>query len=112
MSDLTAAEVARAPLAVREQHAELVGLSGTILRSTPEVEYLLHKYAARRILSARFGADMRHIAIATVGAVDILVSWNFKHIVRIDRIRAFNAVNVESGYGVLRIQSSREVVHP
>ena len=35
---------------------------------------------------------MRHIALATIAAVDALVSWNFKHIVRLQKIRLFNAV--------------------
>ena len=37
------------------------------------------------------------------------MSWNFKHIVRLEKIRLFNAVNVESGYRVLSIRSPREV---
>jgi hypothetical protein len=52
---------------------------------------------------------MRHIALATIEAVDALVSWNFKHIVRLEKIRLFNAVNVESGYRSLNILSPREV---
>ena len=52
---------------------------------------------------------MQHIALATIAAVDALVSWNFKHIVRLEKIRLFNTVNVESGYRVLSIRSPREV---
>ena len=52
---------------------------------------------------------MRHIALATIATVDSLVSWNFKHIVRLEKIRLFNAVNVELGYPSLNIRSPREV---
>ena len=52
---------------------------------------------------------MLHIALATVAEVDVLVSWNFKHIVRLDKIRIFNAVNLELGYKSLQIYSPREV---
>lgn len=52
---------------------------------------------------------MLHIALATVADVDVLVSWNFKHIVRLDKIRHFNAVNIELGYKPLTIYSPREV---
>ena len=62
-----------------------------------------------RILPPRMAADMTHIALATVADVDTLVSWNFKHIVRLEKIRLFNAVNVELGYRVLSILSPREV---
>jgi hypothetical protein len=67
-------------------------------------------YEARKILAARFETDMRHIALATVAKVDALVSWNFRHIVRLDKIRLFNAVNVELGYGALNILSPSEVI--
>ena len=49
------------------------------------------------------------LAIATVAEADLLVSWNFKHIVRFDKIRLFNAVNIEFGYKTLQIFSPREV---
>ena len=50
-----------------------------------------------------------NIAVATVANVDVLVSWNFRHIVRLDKIRLFNAVNIEQGYKPLAIYSPREV---
>jgi len=41
--------------------------------------------------------------------VDVLVSWNFRHIVNLDRIRGFNAVNLRGGYALLEIRSPLEV---
>ena len=41
--------------------------------------------------------------------IDAIVSWNFRHIVRLEKIRLFNAVNVELGYRALSILSPREV---
>ena len=52
---------------------------------------------------------MLHIAIATVAEVDVLVSWNFRHIVRLDKIRLFNGINLQLGYKPLTIYSPREV---
>ena len=60
-------------------------------------------------MAARFRADMQHIALATLAGGDALVSWNFKHIVRLEKIRLFNEVNVESGHQALNIRSPREV---
>jgi hypothetical protein len=51
------------------------------------------------------------VALATVSAVDVLVSWNFKHIVNLGRIRLFNAVNLEQGYGVIEIRTPQEVLY-
>ena len=75
-----------------------------------EAVELLDAYTARGVLGARFRTDMLHIALATVADVDVLVSWNFRHIVRLDKIRLFNAVNLEQGYKPLSIYSPREVV--
>ena len=52
---------------------------------------------------------MRHIALATIADVDSLVSWNFKHVVRLEKIRLFNEVSVQLGYKALSILSPREV---
>ena len=76
---------------------------------TSEVLALVARYETKKILNAKFRPDMQHIALATIASVDALVSWNFKHIVRLEKIRLFNAVNVESGYPVLSIRSPREV---
>ena len=65
---------------------------------------------AEHVMGAGMRADAQHIAMATVARVDVLVSWNFKHIVRLDKIRLFNAVNIEQGYKPLTIYSPREVI--
>ena len=109
LSDVTAAEVASAPVPVRDLHQEMLALTGTVLPVTSAVLALVARYETKKILSAKFRPDMQHIALATIAGVDALVSWNFKHIVRLEKIRLFNAVNVESGYPVLSIRSPREV---
>ena len=109
LSDVTAAEVAGAPVSVRVLHQELLGLSGGVLPVTPAVLTLVAAYEVRKILPVKFAADLTHIALATIAEVDAIVSWNFKHIVRLEKIRLFNAVNVELGYRALSILSPREV---
>ena len=66
-------------------------------------------YQERKILTPKFFDDGLHIAIATVNKIDILVSWNFKHIVHFNKIHFFNAVNLEMGYKQIDIYSPREV---
>ncbi len=109
LSDVTAAEVDSAPEAVRDLHQEMLALAGAVLPVTSEVLGLVARYEAKKILAAKFRGDMQHIALATIARVDALVSWNFRHIVRLEKIRLFNAVNVESGYRILSIRSPREV---
>jgi hypothetical protein len=61
-------------------------------------------------LSPNMIADAQHIAVATVARVDVLVSWNFKHIVNLGRIRRYNSVNLREGYALLEIRSPQEVL--
>jgi hypothetical protein len=51
-----------------------------------------------------------HIGIATVGRVDVLVSWNFKHIVNLQRFQGYNSVNLRTAYPRVEIRARREVV--
>ena len=74
-------------------------------------EQLAETYLKRRILTSNFFDDALHIALASVAEVDVLVSWNFKHIVHFDKIRMFTAVNMELGYKPLQIYSPREVTN-
>lgn len=109
LSDVTAAEVQDAPERVRDLHQEILLLAGRVLPVTAHVVALVAAYAARGILPAKLQADMTHIALATLAEVDALVSWNFQHIVRLEKIRLFNAVNAELGHKALSILSPREV---
>jgi len=53
-------------------------------------------------------ADCFHIAVATLQKADLLVSWNFKHIVNIERIHGYNAVNLKNGFQPLEIRNPRK----
>ena len=109
LSDLLAAEIKDAPKPVRELHAELLALVGTGIQLSTESIDLSDRYAAHGILPLKFRNDMLHIALATVANADVVASWNFRHIVRFDKIRLFNAVNLEAGYKPLAIHSPREI---
>lgn len=109
LSEVIAAEIADAPEAVQSVYAEVMALNTEILPIEENVLELADEYQKRRILTPNFYDDGLHIALATVAEADLLVSWNFKHIVRFDKIRLFNAVNIEFGYKPLQIFSPREV---
>jgi len=55
--------------------------------------------------------DCHHIARAKISRVDILASWNFKHIVNENRIRGYNSVNLRMGYDQLEILSPLEIIY-
>ncbi len=109
LSEVIAAEIADAPESVQAVYAELATYNAEILTIGESALELADEYQARGILTPNFYDDGLHIALATVAEADLLVSWNFKHIVRFDKIRLFNSVNVEHGYKTLQIFSPREV---
>lgn len=109
LSDVVAAEVEDAPEMVRQKYAELVGGEHELFLVTDEVIELADAYQRREVLTPKFYDDGLHIALASVAEADLLVSWNFRHIVHFDKIRLFNSVNLELGYKPLQIYSPREV---
>lgn len=109
LSDLLGAELRGAPPYVRDLYAELISLGGEMVVPDDAARQLLGAYKSRFVLGTRYENDMMHIALATATDADILVSWNFKHIVRYDKVRRFNAVNLEPGYKALAIHSPQEV---
>lgn len=110
LSEIVTVEVANAPVNVQTLYAELVSGSAEVLTVNRSALELAEAYQQRGILTPKFYNDGVHIALATVADVDLLVSWNFKHVVHYDKIRKFNAVNLEWGYKPLQIFSPREVV--
>lgn len=111
VSDMVAAEIEDAPERVRNKYTELLAIGAEVLEVDESIVRLADVYQARRILTPKFYEDGVHIALATVAQVDLLVSWNFRHIVHYDKIRLFSAVNLELGYKPLEIYSPREVAH-
>ena len=76
---------------------------------TPEMVRLGQAYVAARVVGRTARVDALHVATASVVRADVLVSWNFKHIVQLARIRGFHAVNLRLGYPLVEIRSPLEV---
>lgn len=109
LSELTARELAVAPAHVRQVLATVSQDNIESLGLGAEAAALAQAYLAERVVTPSLEVDAPHIALATVARVDILVSWNFRHIVNLQRIHAFNAVNLKRGYPLLEIRSPLEV---
>jgi hypothetical protein len=110
LSEIVAIEIQNAPAPVQTLYADLVTHHAEILSVSASALELAEVYQQRQILTAKFYNDGLHIAMATIADVDLLVSWNFKHIVHYDKIRRFNAINLERGYKPIQIFSPREVI--
>ena len=109
ISDTTLAELASAPRTVREVLEDLPETCLEWIYQNTESEELADEYIRQGVVSRRMLVDAQHIAVATVARVDVLVSWNFRHIVNLDRIHGFNAVNLRAGYPLLEIRSPLEL---
>ncbi len=70
---------------------------------------LAEKYITKKVIGRTSLADCQYIALATVANVDVLASWNFKHIVNLERIREYNSINLREGYKTLEIRTSKEI---
>ena len=77
---------------------------------TDEVNILAEKYIAEKVVGKTSLDDCKHIALATINNVDILASWNFKHIVNYIRIQGYNSVNIKNGYKSLEIRNPKELI--
>ena len=111
ISEIVAVEISRAPQEVKEKYLEIIKMGAEELIANDEVDALAEAYEGNKILTSRFMEDMIHIALATVANVDVLASWNFKHIVHFDKIIQFNAINIKMGYKKIEIYSPREVTN-
>ena len=104
-------ELDSAPAAARTQLDDIPEELLERVAVDPAVESLADAYVAAGVLGKSSRSDAIHVAAATVGRADLIVSWNFKHIVNYDRIRKYNAVNLLNGYGLIEIRSPAEVAY-
>lgn len=110
LSSLTIQELAGAPAAVRGRLATVPEAYIETRQLDTEAKGLAETYLDAGVLTGAMRVDAQHIAIATVARVDVLVSWNFKHIVNLRRIQGYNSVNLRQGYPMIEIRTPREVL--
>jgi hypothetical protein len=110
ISDLTRSELDQAPEAVKEVLSDLSRSQWEAISLNEEAKELANAYVREGVVGLDCLADALHIAVATLARVDVLVSWNFKHIVNLRRIHLYNAVNLKAGHGMIDIRTPREVL--
>jgi hypothetical protein len=108
-SEVTIAELDNAPSQVKSFLSTLPISQQEFLLITPEATNLADTYIREKVVGKTSIADCLHIALATINRADILVSWNFKHIVNISRIRGYNSVNLRLGFPTLEIRTPKEI---
>ena len=111
VSDLLDLELLNAPSYVREHLFQYSADSFQRVELTEEAVTLADRYIKEKVVGKTSVEDCRHIALATIHKVDVLASWNFRHIVNLERIKGYNAVNLRLGYAMIEIRSPKDLVN-
>jgi len=111
VSDLLDLELINSPKKVREHLLKYSADKFQRVELTEEAIKLADTYIDEKVVGRTSLEDCRHIAMATIYKVDVLASWNFKHIVNLDRIKGYNSVNLKLGYSMIEIRSPKDLVN-
>jgi len=107
-SVVTEDELSAAPENVKGLVTNLKVENTEFIDTTDEAIELATQYISEKVVGQTSFADCLHIALATINRADYLISWNFKHIVNVQRIQGYNAINIKNGYKQLEIRSPRD----
>ena len=110
ISELLNAELLNAPDKVKHFLSSIPEQQQVRANYNNEAKQLANKYLESNIVGKSSLTDCRHIATATVNEIEILTSWNFKHIVNLDKIHLYNGVNLQNGYRTIEIRTPRELL--
>lgn len=108
ISNITEGELLNAPEHVKTLLNDL-NIDYEIITLTDDAVNLAMEYIRENVVGQTNYNDCLQIAIATIARLDLLVSWNFKHIVNIKRIRGYNGVNIKNGYHSIEIRSPKDL---
>lgn len=109
LSEVVVQEILQAPENVQNLLGSIPASSIEKVPLSPEIIELRNVYIKAGILGPKWIDDATHVAAATVARADAIASWNFAHIVRLDKMKSYNQVNLINGYGILTIVSPQEV---
>lgn len=110
ISDTLVAEMVDAPPNVQDYLQRVIRRGSERLPLTSEAVALHEEYLRAEVVTRRYAGDALHVAQASLARADLIVSWNFRHLVNPTRIRGFSGVNTVQGYGLVVIMTPRDVV--
>jgi hypothetical protein len=110
VSDVLVDELKKAPENVRDFYRSIPKSQIERIVSTLASDTLARRYIKAGVLTPNHFTDCEHVALATVACVDVLVSWNRRHIVNDNRIRCFNNVSIGFGCNAIIIQIPNNLI--
>ena len=111
LSDLTVQELEFARKEIRSLIIDIPETNRVDIIIDDEAIKLAETYIIEGALTNKSYNDALHIALATINNADVLASWNFKHIVNLERIRLYNSINIRFGYRLIEIRTPREILN-
>ncbi|RAJ76681.1 hypothetical protein CLV59_108201 [Chitinophaga dinghuensis] len=112
LSDLVKVELELAGPLVMSKPDEVPQHFKIEIKTTDKANELAKTYISHGALTNKSFNDALHIALATLNNADILASWNFKHIVNLNKIKMYNSINLQLGYRTIEIRTPREILKP
>jgi hypothetical protein len=109
MSDIIVSKLINAPQSVKDILLSIPQRVIEVVKITAEVLQLRNAYINEGVVTSKSINDATHVAAATIARAAAIISWNFKHIVRLDKMKGYNQINLLNGYGILTIISPLEV---
>jgi len=109
-STILESELELAPEKVRNLVRKIKKDDAEFVEESNDAIELASEYLSEKVVGQTSYSDCLHIGLATIIQADLLVSWNFKHIVNIQRIRGYNSINIKNGYKSLEIRSPRDIM--
>ena len=111
VSRMVLREIRSAPKTIQKILTDLPPGAVEYVEVDDDVEALADAYVEARIVGPASKDDAVHVAAATVAQADLILSWNFRHIVNYSRIHKYNAVNALNDYAEIEIHSPLEIGH-
>jgi predicted nucleic acid-binding protein len=111
ISNIVLEEIDRCPQELKKKLvAEIQKIPVLVISEDENSAQLFETYEKEDFIRKGARLDLRHLAVATAGGVDAVVSWNFRDIVNIRTRRAVHAINLRLGYPLIEIVSPEEVI--
>jgi len=111
ISDFVVDEIQNAPEPRKSRLQELISnYRPEKLVINDDSELLARQYMEKCIVPEKFEMDLFHIAIAVVHNMDVVLSWNMKHIVNYRTKLGVNSINLAEGYKSIELLTPEEVI--
>ena len=110
ISDIVLREIENAPSWIKQKLKAEIIKNLLVLKEGKETDATAEEIIKRRIIPASYYGDALHVAMAVHGGLDVLVSYNYRHLVRIDVAIKIEKFTNERGFKRLRLSSPEEVI--